>query len=153
MWIFKVKTDSIGNIDKRKVCIVVKGNEQFIRINFSKTFVLVICWSIICSIIAIAVHKNQHLQHLDVITAFLHGHLIDDVYMIILQGFPQVGQVLQIKMKPCVDSNKHLAPGILEQTVTSKPQVSNEAQKIPTSILALKTIYILCYSYTLMISS
>jgi hypothetical protein len=58
MWIFKVKTGSIGNINKLKARIVAKGNEQYVRNNFFETFAPVFCWSIICSIIATTARKN-----------------------------------------------------------------------------------------------
>lgn len=93
MWIFKAKTGPSGNIEKLKARVVAKGNEQSAGIDFYETFAPVIRWSTIRSIVALAARKGWTLTHLDVITAFFHGILGEEVYMIIPPGFPNARKI------------------------------------------------------------
>ncbi|GJZ43315.1 retrovirus-related pol polyprotein from transposon TNT 1-94 [Tanacetum coccineum] len=43
-------------------------------------------------VLSIVASKNLHLEQFDVKTAFLHGNLDEDMYMIQLEGFQSVGK-------------------------------------------------------------
>jgi hypothetical protein len=96
MWIFKSKTGPTGQIEKLKVQVVAKGNEQVHGIDYLETFALMVCWTTIRSIIALAAKMHWRLRHLDVITAFLNGLLLEEVYMIIPASFPNAGQTCKL---------------------------------------------------------
>ena len=96
MWIFKLKSNPSGQIDKLKARIVAKGNEQTKGIDFLETFAPVVCWITICTIIALAACQNWKIQHLDVITAFLNGSITEDIYMTIPPGFPHAGKTCKL---------------------------------------------------------
>jgi hypothetical protein len=96
MWIFKSKTGPIGQIEKLKAHVVAKGNEQEHGIDYLKTFVLVVCWTTIRSIIALAAKMHWRLRRLDVIIGFLNSLLLEEVYMIIPAGFPNARQTCKL---------------------------------------------------------
>jgi hypothetical protein len=97
MWIFKGKCGLDGKLEKLKARIVAKCNEQEAGIDYLETFAPVVRWPIIRSIIALVARKKWKLQHLDVITAFLHGLIEEDIYMIIPPGFSNAGMACKLK--------------------------------------------------------
>jgi hypothetical protein len=96
MLIFKAKCNPSGHLEKLKARIVAKGNEQAHGIDYLETFALVVRWTTIRSVIALAARNSWQLQHLDVITAFLNGFLSEDIYMVIPPGFPHVGRICKL---------------------------------------------------------
>ena len=55
-------------------------------INFDETFAPVVKLTSICIMCTLAVKLKLHFHHLNVDTAFLNGHLEDDIYMRIPEG-------------------------------------------------------------------
>ena len=76
--------------------MVAKGNEQIEGKDFLETFALVVRWTTIKTIIAIKAQNGWKLNHLDVITAIVNDSLQEDVYMIILPGFPHAGKICRL---------------------------------------------------------
>jgi hypothetical protein len=64
-----------------KARLVAKGYEQTFGIDYDETFSPVIKWSTLCLIIALASCFGWPLIHLDVVTAFLNGKLVEVIYM------------------------------------------------------------------------
>ena len=58
-WIFKAKPGPSGTIDKLKARLVARGFEQTKGIDFFETFALVVRWSTIRSIVALAAQKIE----------------------------------------------------------------------------------------------
>jgi hypothetical protein len=96
MWIFKSKTRPTGQIKKLKAQVVAKGNEQEHGIHYLETFVHVVRWTTIRSIIALVAKMQWRLRHLDVIIAFLNSLLLEEVYMIIPASFPNAEQTCKL---------------------------------------------------------
>ena len=65
-------------------------------IDYLETFAPVVKWTTICSIIPHSASKGWILHHMDVITTFLNGLLLEDVFMIILFGFPYAGRICKL---------------------------------------------------------
>ncbi len=53
-WVFKVKHDSCGRIERFNGCLVAKGYSQKYRVDFEETFAPVICFSSIRMLLAFA---------------------------------------------------------------------------------------------------
>jgi hypothetical protein len=67
--------------------LVAKGFEQQYGIDYTDTFNLVIKQSTVWIVLALAIHYQWPLKQLDVSNAFLHGSLMETVYMEQPQGF------------------------------------------------------------------
>ncbi|KAD2132529.1 hypothetical protein E3N88_41798 [Mikania micrantha] len=86
-WILKKKTDMDGNVHTFKARLVAKGFTQTQGIDYEETFSPVAMTKSIRILIAIAAYHDYEIWQMDVKTAFLNGHLNEDVYMVQPEGF------------------------------------------------------------------
>lgn len=99
-WIFKLKTDTDGNISVYKARLVAKGFRQIHGIDYDETFSPVVMIRSIRIILAIAAYYDYEIWQMDVKTAFLNGFLEEDVYMTQPEGFEdpnEAGKVCKLK--------------------------------------------------------
>lgn len=90
-WVFKIKRNSDGSINKYKARLVAKGYVQKHGINFDEVFAPVARIETICFIIALAASEGWEVHHLDVKTAFLHGELSKEVFVSQPEGYEEEG--------------------------------------------------------------
>ncbi|KAG7557329.1 Zinc finger CCHC-type superfamily [Arabidopsis suecica] len=86
-WVFKIKRNSDGSINKYKARLVAKGYVQKHGIDFDEVFAPVARIETIRFIVAIAASNGWEVHHLDVKTAFLHGELKEVVFVSQPEGF------------------------------------------------------------------
>jgi hypothetical protein len=86
-WVFKKKTDMDGNLHTFKARLVAKGFTQTHGIDYDETFSPVVMIKSIRILFAIAAYYDYEIWQMDVKTAFLNGHLQEDVYMVQPEGF------------------------------------------------------------------
>ncbi|KAD2804168.1 hypothetical protein E3N88_37545 [Mikania micrantha] len=86
-WVFKKKTDMDGNVHTFKARLVAKGFTQTQGIDYEETFSPVAMLKSIRILIAISAYYDYEIWQMDVKTAFLNGHLTEDVYMAQPEGF------------------------------------------------------------------
>ncbi|GJZ27279.1 retrotransposon protein, putative, ty1-copia subclass [Tanacetum coccineum] len=86
-WLFKKKTDMDGNVHTFKARLVAKGFTQTYEVDYGETFSPVACIRSIRIPLAIAAFYDYKIWQMDVKTAFLNGHLSEDVYMVQPEGF------------------------------------------------------------------
>ncbi|KAK9116560.1 hypothetical protein Sjap_015507 [Stephania japonica] len=86
-WIFTVKKNSDGSINRYKARLVARGFKQLPGIDFDETFSPVVKASTIRIILSIAVQFGWSIRQLDIHNAFLNGSLIEDVYTNQPKGF------------------------------------------------------------------
>lgn len=90
-WVFKIKRNSDGSINKHKATLVAKGYVQRYSIDFEEVFAPVARIETVRFIIALAASYGWEVHHLDVKTAFLHGDLKEVVYVTQPEGFVTKG--------------------------------------------------------------
>ena len=86
-WVFKVKQDENGNIERYKARLVARGNQQVQGIDYNEVFAPVVKYTALRVIIAIAAVMGWAMKQLDVDTAFLNGDVEEEIYMTLPPGF------------------------------------------------------------------
>lgn len=78
-WIFRVKENNDGTLNKFKARLIVKGFHQTLGFDFSETFSLVIKPTTVRVILTLAVSQGWQIAQLDVNDVFLNGKLTKEV--------------------------------------------------------------------------
>ena len=80
-WVFKVKHDETGKVERFKGRLVAKGFLQKYGIDYDETFSPVARFSSIRALLAIGISRKMLIHQMDVVTAFLNGTLDEEIYM------------------------------------------------------------------------
>lgn len=97
-WVYKIKYNSDGTIERYKARLVILGNNQVAGIDYNETFAPVAKMVSVRVFLAVAVIRNWELHQMDVHNAFLHGDLDEEVYMKLPPGFyGSRGKVCRLK--------------------------------------------------------
>jgi hypothetical protein len=86
-WVYKIKCDSKGNIDRFKSRLVAKGFTQREGIDYNETFSPVSSKDSFRIIMALEAHYDLELHQINVKTDFLNGDLYENIYMTQPKGF------------------------------------------------------------------
>ncbi|GJS80343.1 retrotransposon protein, putative, ty1-copia subclass [Tanacetum coccineum] len=85
-WLFKKKTDMDGTVHTYKARLVAKGFTQTYGVDYEEIFSIVADIRAIRVLVAIAAFYDYEIWQMDVKTAFLNGHLSEEVYMVKPEG-------------------------------------------------------------------
>ena len=80
-WIFRVKKNSDGTINRYKAKLVAKGFLQTEGVDYQETFSPVVKATTIRIVLSMAVMNNWKLRQVDINNAFLNGELTKTIYM------------------------------------------------------------------------
>ncbi|OWZ06506.1 LOW QUALITY PROTEIN: Integrase, catalytic core protein [Phytophthora megakarya] len=85
-WIFKIKYDVDGNIERYKARLVIRGFEQVKYIDCDEIFAPVIRLESLRILLALVAIMDWECHQTDVDTAFLNGDMEEEVYMLQPEG-------------------------------------------------------------------
>ena len=91
-WVFKAKLNAKGEVDRFKGRLVARGFEQRSGIDYNETFAPVIRYPSLRALLAHGITKKMKIHQMDVVTAFLHGQLDEEIYMRQPEGFIKPGE-------------------------------------------------------------
>lgn len=90
-WVYKVKMDGDGHVERYKARLVAQGFSQRRGDDYDETFSPVVRMESLRTVVGLAVRNGLSLHQLDVTTAFLNGKLEEVVYMRQPEGFVAEG--------------------------------------------------------------
>ncbi|CAI7903372.1 unnamed protein product [Closterium sp. NIES-54] len=97
-WLFKIKSDADGKIERYKSRLVAKGYQQKEKVDYKELFAPVVKPTTLRTLLAGAAIKGWVVKQMDVTTAFLNGVLEEEIFMVQPEGFDDgSGRVLRLK--------------------------------------------------------
>jgi hypothetical protein len=81
MWIYKVKSDTAGDVSRFKARFVAKLCSQRVGLDYTESFSPVIRMASLRLFLAIAAARDLELCQLDIDMAFLYARIKEDVYI------------------------------------------------------------------------
>lgn len=97
-WVYKVKRNVTGAIERYKARLVIKGYSQIQGIDYDETYSPVARYTSIRFLLAMAARYNMHIHQMDAVTAFLQGELTEEIYMRQPEGLNiGLGKVCRLK--------------------------------------------------------
>ncbi|CAI7732979.1 unnamed protein product [Closterium sp. NIES-53] len=97
-WLFKIKSDANGNIERYKSRLVAKGYQQKEKVDYKELFAPVVKPTTLRTLLAEAAIKGWVVKQIDITTAFLNGVLEEEILMAQPEGFDDgSGRVLKLK--------------------------------------------------------
>lgn len=96
-WVYKVKRDEAGRLDKHKARVVAKGFKQIAGRDYHEVYAPVSRHSTLRILLALIIQKGLAMRQLDIRTAFLHGALEETVYLTPPPGYSGHGKVWLLK--------------------------------------------------------
>ncbi|GKA12670.1 reverse transcriptase domain-containing protein, partial [Tanacetum coccineum] len=104
-WVYKIKRNGDDQVERYRARLVVKGYAQKEGIDFNEIFSPVVRMTTIRVVLAMCATYDLHLEQLDVKTAFLHGNLEEEIYMLQPKGFEQKGKENLVCRFPVMSSD------------------------------------------------
>ena len=86
-WVYKVKKNSDGSIERYKARLVAKGFKQVHGIDYFETYAPVAESTTIRMILSLATNNKWDLLQWDVKTAFLYGEVKEELFVALPEGF------------------------------------------------------------------
>ena len=160
-WVFKVKRDSVGNIERFKARLVAKGFRQKEGVNYFEVFAPVGKFQTFRALTAVVAARDLELHQVDIKTAFLYGELDEMVFIEQPEGYAEgdAGMACRVacRLHKAIYGLKQ-APRVWHATLhaflTDLGYAASAADPgFYTSLIDDERVYILAYVDDLLISS
>jgi hypothetical protein len=86
-WVFKVKIDANGSVERYKARLVAKGFKQIEGVDYNEVFAPVSKYTTLRAALSVAATKGYIINQVDVKNAFVQGSLKEEVYINLPSGF------------------------------------------------------------------
>ncbi|KAK2420319.1 putative mitochondrial protein [Trifolium repens] len=138
-WVFRVKENPDGTIQKHKAKLVAKGFHQQAGTDFSETFSPVVKPVTVKTVLTLAVTNRWPIQQIDVNNAFLNGILEEEVYMQQPQGFEVSDKTLVCKLNKALYGLKQAPRAWFDRLKAALIGYGFKASKCDPSLFMMKT--------------
>jgi hypothetical protein len=98
-WVFKIKHNADGSIERYKARLVAKGYSQCPGIDYNEVFAPTFRPATLRLILALAAIEDMDLRSVDISAAFTNGDLDVTIYMMQPEGFHQGGPNMVCRLK------------------------------------------------------
>ncbi|CAI7924799.1 unnamed protein product [Closterium sp. NIES-54] len=97
-WLFKIKSNADGKIERYKSRLVAKGYQQKEKVDYKELFASMVKPTTLRALLAGGTIKGWVVKQMDVTTAFLNGVLEEEIFMAQPEGFDDCsGRVWKLK--------------------------------------------------------
>nr|GEW88070.1 Gag-Pol polyprotein [Tanacetum cinerariifolium] len=96
-WVYKIKRNCDDRVERYRARLVVKGYAQKEGIDFNKIFSTVVPMTTVRVVLELCATYGFNLEQLDVKTAFLHGNLDEEIYMLQPEAVPNKDCINKLK--------------------------------------------------------
>lgn len=154
-WVFRVKENSDGSLNKYKARLVAKGFHQQAGSDFTEAFSPVVKPVTVRIVLTLAVTHKWTIQQIDVNNAFLNGTLEEEVFMQQPPGFESFDKSLVCKLNKAIYGlNRPLGPGLTSSKMPSFNKVFRPVNVIPVSFFCImENFRLLCWCMWMISSS
>ena len=101
-WVFRVKTDEKGEVEKFKARVVAKGYSQVEGQDYDQIFSPTVRFESVRQLVALGASKGLEMHQMDVTTAFLYAPLEEEVYMERPEGTVEEGDGRVMRLLKCL---------------------------------------------------
>ena len=146
-WVFSIEYNEDGSVKRFKPRIVGCGYSQIPGVHFFETFACTPNADCVRTFFAYVTQEDLEVIEADVVKAFTHAPLEEELYMQAPQGFEQGDKVC--RMHKCVEGTKQGANGFMKLNANTMKELGFERNLIEPNVFIrnLAGVFLLCLIY------